>query len=295
MPSPQQYCVEKAYQTGSSLYYSLRVLPTPTLEALISLHALFRELSDVLYECHEVRLAQIKLEWWATELRQLFHGETTHPVTRALVPVVARYQLAEHYFQELVEGQLALLEQPHFNTFADLSQYCRSSDGVASLLCCYVMGFQHDNTLQYAERLGIALALARGVRFLRRDLQQGRLTLPLETLQHFQVSEDDLLSLRHTPELQHLLHHHTQQIYQQFQTAFAALPNIDCFAQRAGLIRARLSLAALREVEADGFRVLDHRISLTPVRKLWLATITHWQARYGKTPAVPVAKHAAMR
>ncbi len=295
MPSPQQYCAEKVYQTGSSLYYSLRGQTAPTLQALISLHALFRELSDVLYECHETQLAQVKLEWWTTEVNQLFHGEPTHPVTQALVPVIARYQLPEHYFQELVEGQLILLEQTHYHSFAELSQCCRMSDGVASLLCSHVMGFQHDNTLQYAERLGIALALARGVRFLRRDLQRGRLTLPMEDLNRFQVSEHDVLNLRHTPALQDLLQHHTQQIYQLFQAAFASLPAGDCFAQRAGLIRARLSIAALQEVEADNFRVLEQRISLTPVRKLWLSTMTHWQSRYGKKPLVPPNKDAAMR
>jgi phytoene synthase len=37
--------------------------------------------------------------------------------------------------------------------------------------------------------------------------------------------------------------------------------------------------ALLREIEADGFRVLHQRTSLTPIRKLWIAMRTNWQER----------------
>ena len=56
-----------------------------------------------------------------------------------------------------------------------------------------------------------------------------------------------------------------------YDEAFALLPAQDRRAQRAGLIMAAIYRAVLDEVERDGFRVLQHRISLTPLRKLWLA------------------------
>jgi phytoene synthase len=34
---------------------------------------------------------------------------------------------------------------------------------------------------------------------------------------------------------------------------------------------AAIYLATLEEVERDGFEVLERRVSLTPIRKLWLA------------------------
>ena len=35
----------------------------------------------------------------------------------------------------------------------------------------------------------------------------------------------------------------------------------------------------LREIEADGFQVLHQRISLTPLRKLWIAMRTNWRGQ----------------
>ena len=36
---------------------------------------------------------------------------------------------------------------------------------------------------------------------------------------------------------------------------------------------------ALREIEAGGFQVLHQRVSLTPLRKLWIAMRTNWRGR----------------
>ncbi len=60
-----------------------------------------------------------------------------------------------------------------------------------------------------------------------------------------------------------------------YDEAFALLPNADRRAQRPGLIMASIYRALLDEIERDGFHVLNQRISLTPIRKLWLAWKTY--------------------
>ena len=56
-----------------------------------------------------------------------------------------------------------------------------------------------------------------------------------------------------------------------YARAMDALPAEDRRAQRPGLIMAAIYRALLDEIERDGYRVLDHRIALTPLRKLWIA------------------------
>ena len=51
----------------------------------------------------------------------------------------------------------------------------------------------------------------------------------------------------------------------------ALYSDADRRAQKPGLMMASIYRTLLREIEADDFKVLDQRISLTPVRKLWLA------------------------
>jgi phytoene synthase len=62
-----------------------------------------------------------------------------------------------------------------------------------------------------------------------------------------------------------------QRAIQTYDEAMALLPAADRKAQRPGLIMAAIYRTLLEEIRADGFRVLDRRTSLTPLRKLWLA------------------------
>ena len=59
----------------------------------------------------------------------------------------------------------------------------------------------------------------------------------------------------------------------------ALLPNADRRAQRPGLAMAQIYRTLLREIEADHFQVLHQRVSLTPLRKVWIAMRTHWLER----------------
>jgi phytoene synthase len=74
-----------------------------------------------------------------------------------------------------------------------------------------------------------------------------------------------------------------QRAREQYRQAFALLEPDERRAQRPGLAMAAIYARLLDEIERDGFRVLTHRTSLTPLRKFWLAWRT-WVR--GKPPAV---------
>ena len=64
---------------------------------------------------------------------------------------------------------------------------------------------------------------------------------------------------------------------QWYARALDQLPPVDRKAQRPGLIMAAIYRTLLNEIARDGYRVLDRRTSLTPVRKLWIAWKTSRQ------------------
>ena len=64
-----------------------------------------------------------------------------------------------------------------------------------------------------------------------------------------------------------------------YDEAFGMLPEADRQAQKPGLMMANIYRTLLREIEANQFQVLHQRISLTPVRKLWIAMQTNWRGR----------------
>ena len=61
---------------------------------------------------------------------------------------------------------------------------------------------------------------------------------------------------------------------QYYERALSMLPDEDRRRQRSGLIMAAIYQSTLAEIEKDGYRILEHRVVLTPLRKLWIAWTT---------------------
>ena len=132
--SPDEYCQNKAAQSGSSFYYSFLFLPEDKRRAITALYAFCREVDDVVDECSDAAVALIKLAWWRTELAAAFHGTPQHPVARALAEVAPRFNLAEARLSEIIDGMQMDFDHHHYPTFDALRLYCHRVAGVVGLL-----------------------------------------------------------------------------------------------------------------------------------------------------------------
>jgi 15-cis-phytoene synthase len=95
--------------------------------------------------------------------------------------------------------------------------------------------------------------------------------LPQDELAKFGVSEQDLFDQKYTDNFRALMRFQYERAEATYDQAFALLPKEDKKAQRVGLVMAAIYRAVLKEIEHEKFEVLHQRISLTPIRKLWLA------------------------
>ena len=120
----------------------------------------------------------------------------------------------------------------------------------------------------------MALQLTNIIRDVREDAERGRLYLPQDEMEQFNVKTDDILALKASPELVELLKFQSLRAQQYYQQAMATLPDSDRYTQRTGLIMANIYQATLNEIEQDDFQVMQHRVSLTPLRKFWIAWTT---------------------
>lgn len=273
--SPDDYCQQKAAQSGSSFYYSFLFLPTPRRRAITALYAFCREVDDAVDETADDMVARSKLNWWRTELAAMAKGAPTHPVTRALMPHMAIYDLEFKHLHAIVDGMEMDLNQTRYLDFAGLEQYCWHVAGVVGLLSAKIFGATRPETLQYAERLGLAFQLTNIIRDVGDDARKGRIYLPMDELQRHQVPASDILNARHSDRFEALMRFQAQRAEAVYDEALALLPAEDRRAQRTGLIMASIYRTLLREIERDGYHVLNQRISLTPIRKFWLAWKTY--------------------
>jgi len=273
--SPDEYCQQKAAQSGSSFYYSFLFLPQERRRAITALYAFCREVDDTVDECTETAVARTKLMWWRHEIGAMLAGNPNHPVTKALLPHLARYALDSKHLLAIVDGMEMDLDQTRYLDFPGLQRYCWHVAGVVGILSASIFGTTRPQTLQYAEKLGLAFQLTNIIRDVGEDARKGRIYLPVSELQKFNVTAADILNARHSENFANLMRFQAQRAQALYDEAFALLPGEDRRAQRAGLMMAAIYRALLTEIERDGFHVLTQRISLTPIRKLWLAWKTY--------------------
>ncbi|AOY01813.1 presqualene diphosphate synthase HpnD [Jeongeupia sp. USM3] len=275
--TPDQYCEDKAAKSGSSFYYSFRFLPLDKRRAITALYAFCREVDDVVDETHDEGVARTTLNWWRGEIDQLYAGNPQHPVTRALLPVLKTFNLSREHFLEIIDGMEMDLDQARYASFKDLQLYCYRVASVVGLMAAEIFGYTDRKTLKYAHDLGIAFQLTNIIRDVGEDARRGRLYLPVDELQRYNVPAADVFNFRQTAEFKSLMAFQIDRAEQYYRQAFELLPEMDRKAQRPGLLMAAIYRATLAEIRRDGAdKVLNQRLSLTPIRKLWLAWKTWW-------------------
>ena len=273
---PDAYCQQKAAQSGSSFYRSFRFLPTARRRAITALYAFCREVDDVVDDATDVGVARTKLAWWRGQVAAIFGGVPQHPVAQALQPVVAEFALNEAQLQAVIDGMAMDLEQLRYLDFAMLERYCDLVAGGVGLMSAEIFGYSNPATRAYARDLGIAFQLTNIIRDVGEDACRGRIYLPQDELDRFGVSAADILGARHTPGFVALMRFQVARARAIYARALGALPAADRRAQRPGLIMAATYRALLRAIERNDFQVLDRRVTLSPLRKAWIAWTTSW-------------------
>jgi 15-cis-phytoene synthase len=276
--TPDQYCADKAAQSGSSFHYSFRLLDAERRRAITALYAFCREVDDAVDEVSDPDIARVKIAWWRTEVDALFNGSPRHPVTMALLPVVRRFELPQAHLQTVIDGMQMDLDAVRYVDFAGLELYCHRVAGVVGLMSAEIFGYADPATRGYARDLGVAFQLTNIIRDVGEDARRGRIYLPQDELARFGVASSDLLRAKSSPEFARLMAFEVDRARSWYDRALAQLPASDRRAQRAGLAMAAIYRTLLDEIARDGYQVLDRRIALTPLRKLWIATRAAWRA-----------------
>ena len=269
--NPEQYAQQKAAASGSSFYYAFLFLPKPRRAAITAFYAFCREVDDVVDEVDDPTVARNKLVWWQAEVAKSFQGQPSHPVMLALMPHTASYHIEQRHLQSVIDGCLMDLDQTRYLDYVGLQRYCHLVAGVVGEVAAQIFGQTDPATTQYAHRMGQALQLTNILRDVGEDALRGRIYLPVNDLQQFDVKAHEIIKREYSDRFVALMRFEAQRAHGLYDEALALLPSADRRAQKPGLMMASIYRTLLREIEDEKFQVLNQRISLTPLRKFWLA------------------------
>ncbi len=278
--TPETYVQDKAAASGSSFYYAFLFLPPERRAAITAFYAFCREVDDVVDETRDLGVAQTKLAWWRQEVGQAFNGTPNHPVTQALMPHTQPFGIEARHLLAVIDGCQMDLDQNRYLDFANLQQYCHLVAGIVGEVAARIFGQSQAETTAFAHKLGLAFQLTNITRDVGEDAARGRIYLPVNELQTFDVKAHELLKRGPAPggdaadferRFKALMAFQCQRALQTYDEALAMLPEGDRRAQKPGLMMASIYRTLLREIAEDPMLVLTQRVSLTPLRKFWLA------------------------
>jgi phytoene synthase len=269
--SPQDYVQQKAAASGSSFYYAFLYLPPQRRAAITAFYSFCREVDDVVDEMVDPGVAATKLQWWRMEVAQAYDGTPNHPVLQALMPLATTFQIEQRHLQAVIDGCQMDLNQTRYLDYPGLQRYCHLVAGEVGEVAARIFGQTQAQTTDYAHALGQALQITNIIRDVGEDARRGRIYLPMSDLKQFEVPAQEILNGRYSDRFSALMRFQAERAHGLYDKALALLPAADRRAQKPGLMMASIYRALLREIELENFAVLHQRISLTPLRKLWLA------------------------
>jgi phytoene synthase len=270
-----EYCQQKAAPPGSSTYYALRQAPTQSQPLLTALFALRREFEETVKETSDPTIGRTKLAWWQNEIAALASGSPSHPVCKALAAHLPDVSAAYPALQTLLAGFEMDLDQARYLDYPNLRRYVQGVGGNFASLVARATAKDAAQASAWSAALGDALLLAQLIADTGNDARHGRIYIPIDEMQRFNVTAADLINRKYSNAFTELMRFETGRARTGLQGALAAVPAGERRSQRTLIALAALALALLDEIERDGYHVLHQRIALTPIRKLWIA----WRAR----------------
>ena len=161
-------------------------------------------------------------------------------------------------------------ERNRYASFGELEIYCRRVASAVGLISARIFGATGAVVDRYAECLGIALQLTNILRDVAEDAVAGRIYIPLEDLERFGVTEEDILQSLSSPMMTHLLNHQAERADSWFAKAELAWSDMSNN-QRRLLRPARIMSALYRDIllqmHQDRYDVFAKRYRVSVFRK----------------------------
>src|SRR5258708_5035531 len=219
-----EYCQQKAAPPGSSTYYALRQAPAASRPLLTALFALRREFEETVKETSDPAIGRTKLAWWQNELAALASGSPSHPVSKALAAYLPDAQAEYPELQALLAGFEMDLDQARYLDYPNLWRYIKGVGRTFSSLVARATAKDSAQASNWSTPLGEALQLAQFVAETGNDARHGRIYIPIDEMQRFNVTAADLINRKYSDAFTELMRFETSRARDALQTAPPPMP-----------------------------------------------------------------------
>lgn len=297
-----EVCRKVTYTHAKTFYFASRFIPLDKRNACYAVYAFCRyvdDLVDVAMEQGNVtREDAVRLvSQWKADLDAVYalseptHSHTTPPpgitadatersaILLAWEDTLTRYHIPRGLPDELIEGVLMDTSITRFDSFDDLWTYCYKVASVVGLMTSEIFGYSCKTALPRAVDLGIAMQLTNIIRDVGEDAQRGRIYLPQEDLDRFDVDEDDILSQRFTPNVRSLIRSYVERAHEYYDAAEPGIAMLSSDSRITVILMSRNYRRILRVVESMDYNVFTRRASTSMYEKILAIPSAFFESR----------------
>ncbi len=275
-----QVCRQLGRQSASSFRWSFWALPSVQRESMHALYAFLRRTDDLVDEAEADQRTATVLDHWRCTLMAVLDGVPHGGIWPALRDTVERHQIPSQYLLDAIDGVGMDLMQQQYGTFEELTTYCYRVASVVGLSCLHIWGCGSPDAREPARKCGIALQLTNILRDLRDDARRGRVYLPLEELERFDYSVDQLRLGVADARFEALMAWQIERAERYYEESQSLAPYLDLPARRVFIAMVDTYRALLRRIKQCPSDVLRSAvpIRLGKPRLAWIAGRAWWKA-----------------
>jgi phytoene synthase len=267
-----RYCRQIARKRAKNFYYSFLLLDKPRRDAMCAVYAFMRHCDDLSDNPvgPETKLNET-VALWRVDLERALRGDVEgDPIWPALHDTVERYAIPHRFFHEMIDGIMSDLEPRQIHTFDELYRYCYQVASVVGLTIVHIFGFESVKALLLAEKCGVAFQLTNILRDVREDAAIGRIYLPLEDLNRFDVSPDQLRSGTEDERFRALMRFEASRARACYEESAPLARFIQPHSRRSLWALRQIYLSLLSKIEKANYSVLTRRINVPKRTKVIL-------------------------
>ncbi len=258
-----------------SFSFASGLLPTPKRKGVRALYAFCRTTDDLVDRPKAD--PSLALARWRAHVPA--DGATPEDlVAIAWADTSQRFSVPPGLAQQLIDGVTQDLANHRYPNFESLARYCYGVASTVGLMSMHIIGYQSDQAIPYAVKLGVALQLTNILRDIGEDFRIGRLYLPLDELIEFGLSQAFFSRPSVTEPWRQLMRFQIARARRLYAEAWPGIRMLSPDGRFAIQAAAGLYRGILDEIERNDFDVFGRRAYVPTTRRaslltgLWLAS-----------------------
>lgn len=261
-----------AKESKSSFYHAFNLLPKEKSLAMNTVYAFCRKTDDIVDEnsdSDEIKL--INLINWKNDFEKALNGSSDNPLLEEVAAAIRKFSIPVDPFFDLIKGMEMDIRKNRYQTFEELELYCYRAASTVGLMSIEIFGYKDEKAKLFAVDLGKAMQLTNILRDVYTDSKIGRIYLPLEDLEKFNYTEEDVFNRVYNDNFYLLMKYEADRARKYFNNADRNLIFEDKQSMFAARAMQHIYFNLLNKLEKQKFRIYEEKINVSKAEKLLIA------------------------